>query len=102
MAQVGFREEQEVSRGVLGPRNPVSPLAGLLGLEGQVGLTCFPDKDFLGGARGPLTHGVVHTHPYLISPVFVQVCGVGEGRNTEKSPSLRGTAWRLEAVKTYL
>lgn len=74
--------EGEVGWGSLGPWDPVSPLAGLhgggrgmLGSEGQAGLTCLPDKDLLRGTQRPLTHSIVHAHSDFISPVLVQVCG---------------------------
>lgn len=50
-------------------------------------LTCLPDKDLLRWAQGPLTHGVVHTHSDLITPVLAQICW-GEWRSgTQKSQS---------------
>jgi hypothetical protein len=64
-----------VSQGRKGTRDPMPPLAGPHGV-----LTCLPNKDLLRGTQGALTHSVVHTHPNLIPPVLVQVCGRQWGR----------------------
>lgn len=76
-------------RGGLGWVGPLMPHLLLLGLGGGGGgalgkvcsgrkaaaLTCLPDEDLLGGARGALAYCIVHAHPYLVAPVLVQVWG---------------------------
>lgn len=50
-------------------------------------LTCLPDKDLLRWAQGSLTHGVVHTHPDLVTPVLAQIYGGEWGSGTQRPQS---------------
>lgn len=46
-------------------------------------LTCLPDKDLLWWAQGSLTHGVVHAHPDLVTPVLAEIYEGEWGRGQE-------------------